>query len=132
MSIRVLITGSREFTDRGIIAAALTEVWRENGEQQLVVVNGLARGGDRISKSVADKAPDWKAVSEDHPANWKPEGPNGPTDFGAGKHRNKVMVAHGADVCLAFFKKDAGNVGTKHCVRAAEAAGIPVREFWQP
>jgi hypothetical protein len=127
---RVLITGSREFSDRSIIAAALTKVYKENGKQPFILCHGDARGADRISGSVARKYP--KAMTEErHPANWRPNGPGSEVDNGAGNRRNKAMVALGADVCLAFLKRDAKNIGTRHCMRVAREAGIPVIEHWQ-
>lgn len=126
--MRVLITGSREFTDRPMVAATLTHVWREHGKQQLVVVHGTARGADRLAAAVVDNQPDHRLVQEPHPANWRP---NGVLDRAAGHKRNAEMIATGVDVCLAFFKADAGNRGTAGCVALARKAGIEVREFWQ-
>lgn len=128
MAVRVLITGSREFTDRQTVAAALTDVWRENGKQQLVVVHGSARGADSLAAAVADNQPDHHLIQEAHPADWRP---NGVLDRAAGHKRNAEMIATGVDICLAFFKTGAGNRGTTGCVALARKAGIQVREFWQ-
>jgi hypothetical protein len=132
--VRVLITGSREFTDRQIIAQALSQVRRENGYRTLVVVHGAARGADTLAAAVVQSADPGRARQEAYPvtdAEWRPDGPGGRLDYAAGPRRNKRMVESGADVCLAFFVAGAKNTGTKHCSNAAEKAGIPVRKFEQ-
>ncbi|WIB65360.1 SLOG family protein [Curtobacterium sp. MCBD17_040] len=132
--IRVLITGSREFTDRSIIAKALSQVRREHRGSVLHVVAGAAKGADSLAAAVVRDADPSKAVLEEHPvtdAMWRPDGPNGPVNKRAGIERNQRMVDLGADVCLAFLRAGAGNRGTKHCIGAAKRAGIEVREFEQ-
>ncbi len=132
--VRVLITGSRDFTDRAIIAKALSQVRRENGYRTLVIVHGDARGADALAKKIAEGADPGRAREEAHPVPnsvWYPNGSNGPLDHSAGPRRNKRMVAAGADICLAFFLAGAKNTGTKHCSNAAAKAGIPVRKFEQ-
>lgn len=129
MTLRVLITGSREFTDRSIIAAAITKVWRDNGKQPLIICHGDARGADRLAKAIARKYPD-RLIEEAHPADWfdgwrDAPGPN------PGTKRNDEMVALGADICLAFLHRGAKNHGTKHAIGAASRAGIPVVQHWQ-
>lgn len=127
--VRVLITGSRDFTDRAAVAAALTRVAREHPGQQLVVVHGAARGADSIAAAVAADFPD-RLIAEAHPVtDWKRA--DGSTDRGAGHRRNQRMVAAGASVCLAFLHGAAENRGTKSCMDKAAKAGIEVREHWQ-
>ena len=137
MTVRILITGSREFVDRAAIAAKLSEVYRRFDRQQLILVNGGARGADSLVKSVADKADDSQLLAETYPltdADWRPGGPGTPVDRRAGHRRNDVMVKTGAALCLAFMSTAAevagGNRGTKGCIRAAEKAGIPVEITW--
>jgi hypothetical protein len=105
---RVLVTGSREFTDYATVCAELGGVLRHliataRPVPKIVVVHGAARGADEL-------AADWTAFGKS-----------------AGYRRNAEMVKLGADVCLAFFQQGAGNRGTSHCVRLAEAAGIRTR-----
>lgn len=125
---RVVITGSREFTSRDIIAKALSKVWRDNGKQPFVLVHGAARGADSIGAAIARKYPD-RIVEEAHPAIWRT--PDGELDKAAGFRRNKQMIDAGADLCLAFFHEDATNRGTKHCSGYAEKQGVPVVKYWQ-
>ena len=120
---RVLVTGSREFTDYGAIRKELGNLVG-NGvgncdSHRVVVVHGAARGADEL----ADRAAKALGMStEPHPADWS-------RGRGAGCARNAEMVRLGADVCMAFYQPGAGNRGTDHCARTAEAAGIPVRRI---
>lgn len=129
MSVRVLITGSRHFTDRALIAAALSQVAREHPGERLVVVHGDARGADRIAAAIAADFPD-RLEAEAHPAPWRRA--DGSCDRSAGHRRNQQMVDAGAAVCLAFLHApSAPNRGTESCVAKAVTAGIPVRSFTQ-
>ncbi len=117
---RILITGSREFTDRDTVNMAIRGAYLILGrEENTVVVHGGAPGADTIAGEV------WGGMVEVHKPDWEKEGK------AAGPIRNAYMVALGADVCRAFFKRGAGNRGTKHCSDLARKAGIPVFEFWQ-
>ena len=125
-SYRVLVTGSRDWTDYAVIWDALNGVL-EAATLPLVVVHGQCpTGADALASrwARANAAINWPVVSEEpHPADWEAH------PKAARPLRNQEMVALGADVCLAFFKVGAGNRGTANCVRLAEAAGIPVRRF---
>lgn len=126
--VRVLITGSRDFTSRPIVAAALSWVSKEYPGRPLIVVHGGARGADSIAGQVARDYP-GRLVEEVHRVtDWRR--PDGSTDKAAGHRRNQRMVDLGAVVCLAFPCKAAENRGTLGCIQKAKAAGIPVHEFW--
>jgi hypothetical protein len=58
---------------------------------------------------------------EAHPANWVKHGRK------AGPIRNALMVADGADICLAFVRNS--SAGASHTARLADAAGIPLRRW---
>lgn len=121
MSRRILITGSRDWTDEKIIHDVLEEELAATGEgEYLVIVHGGARGADSIAGEWAyDKMVRLRPVRyESYRANW--------ADYGkkAGILRNELMVSYGAEVCHAFPLE--GSVGTRHCMKAAEKAGIPV------
>lgn len=117
---RVLVTGSRTWTDPVPICVALDAVLAEHG--LLTVVHGGARrGADHIAAQwVADEiAWNWPIRVERHPADWQRHGRR------AGILRNVEMVESGADLCLAFIRDQ--SKGASHCAEAARKAGIPVR-----
>lgn len=118
---RILVTGSRDWTDREAIAHALLDVRdqpRPGVPSRMVLVHGACPTG---ADAIADEwATAWGWEVERHPAEWETHG------RAAGPIRNQKMVDLGADVCLAFPLP--GSRGTRHCMGAAERAGIPVRE----
>lgn len=117
MTYRILITGSRTWTDRDAIRRALVKAGQDAGvhPQAVTVVHGGARGADRMA---ADLAREFGCAVEMFPADWDRFGK------AAGHRRNAEMVAAGADVCLAFPLGESR--GTRGCMRLAEQAGIPV------
>lgn len=117
--MRILVTGSRTWTDRRTIRDALVQAWRDCGDATLV--HGDATGADRIAASIWE----WGRLPvEPHPADWRPSGIYNPH---AGKARNQKMVDLGADLCLAFIRDS--SAGATDCAARAEEAGIPVRYF---
>ncbi len=116
---RVLVTGSRTWTDQGVIWDALTELLREH--RDLVVVHGACpSGADAFAaRWVLDTY--RHVTAEPHPADWERHGK------AAGFRRNAEMVHLGADVCLAFIRD--GSPGATQCAAIAESKGIPVRRF---
>lgn len=119
--MRILVTGSREFAAAKIVAAALTRAAGPVARRRPTLVHGGARGADTLASDIAWR---WGWAIERHPANWTLHG------AAAGVIRNQEMVDAGADVCLAFQHRGAGNVGTNDCMRRAGAAGVPVRVYW--
>lgn len=122
-TFRILVTGSREWTDRERMRLALQSVARGQNSYgfPIVVVHGGARGADRMAGSLARATPD--ATEEIHEADWS-------KGKFAGHQRNQRMVDLRADVCLAFFQVGAGNRGTHDCASRAKIAKIPVIEIW--
>jgi hypothetical protein len=116
---RILVTGSRTWTNETIIQGALRKAWMDLGsDPETVLVSGACPiGADRLAEN-------WWVQSgmplERHPARWRP---NGVLDSGAGFKRNKEMVDLGADACVAFHMD--GSRGTGHTIGLARAAGIP-------
>jgi hypothetical protein len=122
--VRVLVTGSRDWTDRDGVRAALNVVLSEKPlHEKLVVVHGACpTGADRWADEWARTHAECHDVTaERHPAPWRTAGKQ------AGHWRNQHMVNLGADLCLAFFQPGAANKGTADCVRKALAADIPIR-----
>lgn len=127
---RLLVTGSRAFTDVALMRAALTYAGRLLG-RNTILVHGAARGADQIAALAWSQ---WGLPTEAHAADWDacaldcPDGHRKPRTDGtswcptAGHRRNQVMVAAGADLCLAFPVGTSS--GTGDCLRRAAAAGI--------
>jgi hypothetical protein len=116
---RVLVTGSRTWTDTGTIRDALASVW---GDGAAVLVSGACpRGADRLAEACWTR---WGGHVERHRADWDRHG------RAAGYRRNTAMVAAGASVCLAFIR--AGSPGASHTAALAEAAGIPTHRHTEP
>lgn len=135
-SLRILVTGSRDWTDRATIRRALVKALDQNWTGgRAVLVHGGARGADTIAEEewriLRDlgpirtdgpaEPPGWWLAGLDieaHPARWG--------DYGkrAGMVRNAEMVRAGVTVCLAFPLGESR--GTRGCMALAEKAGIPV------
>lgn len=119
--IRILITGSRTWTNRNLIGMELIQAAVElaGAYAPIILVSGACpRGADRIAEELAEG---WGWTVERHPADWTAHGK------AAGFIRNQQMVDLGADMCLAFVRD--GSRGATHCGQAAERAGIPTRWF---
>ncbi len=116
-ALRVLVTGSRHWRDRGAVRRALLEVMDEldpDDVRPTTLVHGDASGADNFAALVAGYL---GFTVEAHPADWS-------RGRRAGPERNQRMVDAGADVVLAFPLP--GSVGTWDCVDKAEKAGIRV------
>ncbi|WP_433078945.1 SLOG family protein [Dactylosporangium sp. CA-052675] len=124
--MRILVTGSRTWDDAKTIREALEALaasFAASGVQRMTVVHGACPNG---ADEVADQ---WvryyrgplAVTAERHPAKWKVFGKR------AGMVRNELMVAAGADLCLAFIR-DASR-GATHCAELASDRGIPLRVF---
>lgn len=109
MSRRFLYTGSRSFTDGGLLARVMLEHMRPGD----VLVHGAAQGLDLMAATM------WEPYGpvEDYPAE----------DFPDPKARNLHMISLGAYECLAFASRWIS--GTGHCARHARKAGIPTFDF---
>lgn len=128
---RILITGSREWTDEASIFKAIDEHHPRGGAKFVVVHGDCPSGADALARKLC-RYHYWQA--EPHPAKWDEScGPdchhmrfrNGRPNFScAGPVRNQLMVDLGADICLAFPLP--GSRGTWDCMGRAEAAGIEV------
>lgn len=136
---RVLITGSRGWTDRDTIDYALASELDLHGP--LIVVHGGAPGADMLAGRWARwmKRTNPFVAEEEHAAEW--EKVCGPTCWQhrrkrksgtaycprQGNIRNQLMVDLGADVCLAFPM--ARSIGTWDCMRRARTAGIEIINY---
>ncbi|MFB7107266.1 DUF2493 domain-containing protein [Streptomyces hydrogenans] len=120
---RILVTGSRDWTDRATLYGALNMYASADELQQpITVIHGdCATGADAMAETWALTR---RVAVIRHPAKWREHGVYNPQ---AGLARNRLMVELGADVCLAFIKN--GSRGASHCARLAEEAGIPTRRY---
>lgn len=136
--MRILVTGSRDWSDEEAVAFALLEQdpCAEHDdcfmdEHLITVVHGDCPTG---ADAIADKfARQWGVEVEPHAADWS-------RGRRAGPERNAHMVNLGADVCLAFIGDCTSprckrtdkhpSHGASGCADLAEAAGIPVRRFY--
>lgn len=139
--MRVLVCGSRDWTDRQIVFAVLDGLVTGMGDDpELVLIHGACRGADLIA---ADWAQAWHHDIEAFSADWDKHGK------AAGPIRNQQMLDEGKpDVLIAFkdgFAPDPTIVvrtidgvekamsvkgrqspgGTEDCIRRAKAMGIP-------
>lgn len=141
--MRVLVTGSRRWTDPRVIHDALLWAWYDAvqvGADGITVVHGTAPGADAIADEWARANEPSGVLRDPHPADW-----SGPcaadcqpghrrkrrdgSDYCplAGHRRNQHMVDLGAAIVLAFQRD--GSTGTADCIRRAKTAGIPVQLF---
>ena len=109
----MIITGSRHYNDRKTIIDAIEENLGDCYIEDVVIIEGGARGADAIAH---EHAIDMGYVVETYPANWDKYGKK------AGGIRNQQMIDDGADICLAFPLE--GSIGTYDCVRRAKKSGI--------
>jgi hypothetical protein len=111
--VRVIVCGSRRWSDRDQIAHRLSELPGTS-----TIVHGGASGADRIAGQEAQKL---GLLIEEHPAQWHIYGKL------AGPTRNEKMAALGADLCIAFW--DGHSRGTADMVDRAEKHGIPIELY---
>ena len=135
--MRILVTGSRDWTDREMIYSDLDRLW-DLASGRLVLVHGWCpTGADHF-------ADEWGTsrhgvTIERHAALWGaacwPECPpnhrrrnrlRGPGTYcpKAGHYRNQEMVDAGADQVRAYQLN--GSRGTQDCIDRARAAGLTV------
>ena len=137
---RLLITGSRDWTDVHRVWGALQAVADQQPGRPLTIIHGDARrGADRIARRwvLRKQAYGHPEITEERhpvsPADWDQLGKR------AGMVRNAEMVKAGADMCFAWIapcsQRDCrnpephGSHGASHCAGLAEKAGIGVRRF---
>lgn len=125
---RVLVTGSRAWPSQLAVSNALAEVLRDlQPGGTLTVVHGACRtGADWHAHRWCLHAhrDDVDVQEEQHPADWQRLGRS------AGYRRNAEMIALGAQLALAF--PHGRSRGTRHCMKLAHTAGIPLRIITHP
>lgn len=136
---RILITGSRHWTNAAMIHTALADAAATH-PGPATIVHGGAPGADQLAAALATTLGPH-VTCERWLAHW--EGPcfatcrpghrrtrrDGATYCpAAGNYRNAAMVAAGAALCLGFpfGDRDTDSPGTRDCMRRAAADRIPV------
>lgn len=113
---RILVCGSRDYTNRERVRAVLDEYIRgwPHKHDAFEVIHGAARGADTLAGEEALDLGFWvRAV----PAQWRRY------DKRAGIIRNRTMLDLEPDLVIAF----GDGRGTSDTVAEAERRGIPVR-----
>lgn len=131
--MRVIVTGSRDWTDRQRVYDALNETYRTYGP--FVLVHGAcSTGADFFAHEWYTLASRLVPIQEDpFRADWRARG------GAAGPERNERMVKAGGQLLLAFLgpctrphcaePKPHDSHGTAGCVDLTRKAGMEIKEF---
>lgn len=112
--MRVIIAGSRGFTDYSLLCQKMDHFLSQT-KGQITVVCGGARGADSLGEKYAQER--GYEVAK-YPAEWERYGKS------AGYRRNAAM-AENADALVAFW--DQKSPGTRHMINLAKEKGLKVR-----
>lgn len=116
---KVLVCGSRDYTDQDRIYEVLDAYHARIGPW-LLIISGGARGADEIAE-------DWaRSRKVDHLtlyAKWDTDGK------GAGPIRNRRMAAKRPKLVLAFSRDFDASRGTSDMIKVAEKLNIKVKRF---
>lgn len=115
-ALRVIVCGSRAWTDRDAIANRLFDLPTDT-----IIVHGAAHGADRIAGQEAEKL---GLLVEEHPVTKDDYAHYGNRAYFL---RNQRMAMLGAELCLAFW--DGHSRGTAHMVDLADKHGIPIELY---
>ena len=115
--VKVLISGDRNWTDKAMIEYYLTKTLPKMGLKPVLIIEGGARGADRLAAQVAIEL---GIPVQEHPAHWEIYG------RGAGHIRNTEMLQECPNVLLAFHDDLEHSKGTKNMVMQARKSGQPV------
>jgi len=121
----VLVTGSRTWRDKEIIAERLGALRDEHG-LALVVIHGGDEGADLLAYEVCQELGIDQIVL---PANWKGRTTerNGKKVYWAGPYRNQMMLDYGKpELCLAFHPFLQNSKGTRDMVDRCRTERVPV------
>lgn len=113
--MRIMVTGSRYWTDVTALDLALQSEAGATPPADLTLIHGDAQGADRAAAAYALGA-GWTVDA------FPPAPPGTASELRA---RNQAMIDSGPDVVLAFPLP--GSVGTWDTVNRAKRAGITVR-----
>lgn len=111
---RVIVAGSRGFTDYAYLEDLLDLTFSLNNYPDISIVSGTARGVDRLGEEYAENR-GYPVVR--YPADWEAHG------RAAGHIRNRLM-ADNAEVLVAFW--DEKSRGTEGMIKAARERNLDV------
>lgn len=121
--MRLLVCGSRDWTDRRIFGIVLRGFLDREGDG-LEIIEGCARGADAMAEEFAER---FGLVCHHYPAKWN-DYPKAER-WRAGHDRNRAMLERGKpDMVVAFkdtLSDDLRRGGTENMVRIAKESGIP-------
>lgn len=156
-AFRLLVTGSRDWTDAMRVWGSLQALADQMPGQPLIIVHGDAsRGVDRIARRWVLRKQAFgspEITEERHPAAWdgpcrlecrlghrRPQRDGGSRCPAAGVYRNQEMVETGPDACFAWIalctqpgcggQKPHGSHGAADCADRAEGAGIQTARWY--
>lgn len=112
---RLLITGSRTWTDKDTIWAALRN-YKAQFTQPVLISGHCPMGADAIAEIAAKEL---GYAIELYPARWRLYGKS------AGFRRNALMVSRDITHCFAFIRNN--SAGATHCLGLVNAANIPTK-----
>ncbi|KKM13816.1 hypothetical protein LCGC14_1712410 [marine sediment metagenome] len=113
--LRLLVCGSREWTDIEPIRRAMDQAIVDHGPME-VLIHGTCRGPDTIAGDIAQS---WGVHVEAYPALWNTYGKR------AGYLRNAQMLKEGKPTLVLAFPVP-GSRGTHMMIGLTHAAGIPI------
>lgn len=117
-TLRILVTGSRDWTDDRTITEVLAYLAERHGQDVTLIHGACPTGADAIADGYGVMV-GW--TIERYPADWRKFGKS------AGWVRNRTMVTSGADMVLAFIRN--GSRGATMTADLAQIAGLPVYRY---
>ena len=114
---KIVVTGSRNWTDREFILSALKTL---AVEPPVLFIHGACRGVDLLAASCAN---DLGWTVKPVRADWSRFG------LAAGPIRNVEMLEEKPDIVVAFHDDIGSSSGTANCIKEAKARNIPVKMF---
>lgn len=112
-TMKLAVTGGRNFNERDAVYAALDNIHNET--PVTLLIHGVASGADTLA---GEWAKSRGVPVEEHPADWKAYGRM------AGPLRNAAMIRRRPDVVVAF----PGGIGTANMVSQSRKSGLRVVE----
>jgi YspA, cpYpsA-related SLOG family len=124
VAMRVLICGSRNWTDHRMIEAILSGLLMTNDDDELVVIEGHARGADQVAHHWAERNQGVELMC--YPADWETHGKS------AGPVRNRLMLKDAQPTLVLGFTDDAlaPGSGTYDMLTIASNAGVKTQHLY--